>query len=807
MASDQRGISSLISGLAVAILLGASVAAVIILPSLQKEGAPSDETQAKLREDLSGTITEQNEENFVFTVLNTGDIELTVIGVSRRYGDRIETTSIDHVFSPNEERTIRIDAGSFDAVGVLTSRGNLFPILGVMPEILTIIEGIVLDNETGDPVGGAEVSGSVSSELTPIDLIADENGNFRVSLPRDLSPGMHTFALRGDAPGYENTLVMGILEYGDTFYVQIDLHYDPFDVELTPASDSLTRSWFSSTTYTSSSTSTSITWGGPYKYMGPDEDDAVREVYEAAEGWKVEDAYTPEEYISGYGQTWVSGYYTTVTTTWYETEPYKVLEWVEKPVYKTETYISGWTVEWIDFGFFSFPFPTPVYSTRQVYAGTQGKWVTRTYYNVVKKTNTSQEWVGGYWATDYSSPVYSTRQVLSGYDIYRAKSTTTTSSHYATDYSPQSWSSVQATVTVTPKNGYENLVQLESAPASGIQAQLDSAQLTFSSPAQTTLTLTPYDSTSGGSYPVSVKASDAGGRSVETQTYNLNLTSSKPAAYSWSASSTSYEEPSEEPEEPEEPEPPEGETRLTIKTVNQNGDLINGPIYLGADYKGTRSWTGEVLGGSYWVSFGPLEGYAQPEGEVGHMVSVRIAVGEHKTVTGVYTSSISMSPSSGWVYWVYDFNWSCWTKNDDFSRAIYDELGLSPWPKNDDSINPSVSSLPEGYQVQAPSEIVVVDYEVRRNFRTYHYVGKVRLTLSSGSLSFSFESTGGGSFAFALAHSPGNIRYGDEFAWVRQNEITVNVPISVYTGDVLQDTVYYSLRVSARDIGVMSWAG
>ena len=132
----------------------------------------------------------------------------------------------------------------------------------------------------------------------------------------------------------------------------------------------------------------------------------------------------------------------------------------------------------------------------------------------------------------------------------RANYRITTTRYTVTDYSPQPWGSRQTTITATPKNGYQGDVQLV-VEADSIQATLGSTRLTFSSLAQTTLTMRPHSSTSGSPHLVTIKAYDSNGRLVEMRTYDLTLNSSKPSAYT--TSSTSYRDAWDEVLPPEPP--------------------------------------------------------------------------------------------------------------------------------------------------------------------------------------------------------------------------------------------------------------
>jgi hypothetical protein len=104
-------------------------------------------------------------------------------------------------------------------------------------------------------------------------------------------------------------------------------------------------------------------------------------------------------------------------------------------------------------------------------------------------------------------------------------------------YEGESWGSKRLTVTVTPRNGYDDLVRLD-ADADGITASFGSRELRFNSPASTTLTLRPVDSLTGGTFEVVVEARDVGGRLVETATYHLILRTDQPPSSAGAGSGT-----------------------------------------------------------------------------------------------------------------------------------------------------------------------------------------------------------------------------------------------------------------------------
>lgn len=108
-----------------------------------------------------------------------------------------------------------------------------------------VIEGDVIDDETGEPVGGSGITGEVHSEITRVDVQADENGHFIVVVPM---AGDHIYLLNVFAAGYDPVTVVGSVRSGERKYLQISIHYNPFDMQLSENSGNLERG-YAATTY------------------------------------------------------------------------------------------------------------------------------------------------------------------------------------------------------------------------------------------------------------------------------------------------------------------------------------------------------------------------------------------------------------------------------------------------------------------------------------------------------------------------------------------------------------------------------
>jgi hypothetical protein len=144
--------------------------------------------------------------------------------------------------APGENRVISVEAGSFDRIGILTSRGNLFPV-EADPVDMTTLTVTLVDNETGEPIPGslgASASLVVHSEEIRIGpKAADEGGRVRFVLPP--LKGEHDFAVVARAKGYEQTVATGRIRARESRRENVRLRYDPFDLSVSENSATLTR--------------------------------------------------------------------------------------------------------------------------------------------------------------------------------------------------------------------------------------------------------------------------------------------------------------------------------------------------------------------------------------------------------------------------------------------------------------------------------------------------------------------------------------------------------------------------------------
>ncbi len=81
-----------------------------------------------------------------------------------------------------------------------------------------------------------------------------------------------------------------------------------------------------------------------------------------------------------------------------------------------------------------------------------------------------------------------------------------------------------------------------------------------------------------------------------------------------------------------------GEGTLAVQTEDEDGQPVNGDIYLDGDLMGIGSWSGDVETGTHVVSFGEVEGYNTPDPE-----PVTVQKDETVEVTGVYSTGAQTS--------------------------------------------------------------------------------------------------------------------------------------------------------------------
>lgn len=79
-----------------------------------------------------------------------------------------------------------------------------------------------------------------------------------------------------------------------------------------------------------------------------------------------------------------------------------------------------------------------------------------------------------------------------------------------------------------------------------------------------------------------------------------------------------------------------GTGTLTVTTVDEDGNALQGQIYVDGQIKDTGSWTGTMNTGTYQVSYGDLDGYTKPNTQ-----TATVLASQTTTVTGTYTTGTS----------------------------------------------------------------------------------------------------------------------------------------------------------------------
>jgi hypothetical protein len=548
----ERGVSSVLGGILVAVVLFGALGTIVFLRQLQTARVPGEverqeQIQERIRERLEPAFVLALGENVTFRVRNSGDIAVQITGISRRLGDRLETTPFEAELAPNEERTFEASMGAFDALGLLTARGNLFSMTGAN---LGGIEFLVLDAETGEPIENASVEGMIFSDPIEVRLRTNERGLavLRVWLPWD-EP--HSFEVLADALGYDENRLAGKITRTENRQIVIKLRYHPFDLELSENSGSLVQEWAPYTyQYRSPTTETTEEWV-PYEEISVD--DPMVSAYEADPNYKLEELghyetrtrevtkYRTETIeLSASISSWYLDYLK--SKGWTVTANYEAVEYTkyhyDYVVYWGPSSNGPWsevrtgTASYDSFKGQSFT-TGPTSFTLTLFWFTITVWE-KTEYTYTGATTETESVLVGYTATaeiPYVVEEEYQEWVRTGYRVLQRVKLITTTRYYRTDYSPRPWGSRTITLTVIPRNEYRGEVRLE-ALAPGIRATLGDPVLHLSSPAQTTLTLRP-GGTALGTHRVALRALDHRGRLGAAREYLLSLSSPRPASYTW----------------------------------------------------------------------------------------------------------------------------------------------------------------------------------------------------------------------------------------------------------------------------------
>lgn len=516
----DRGASSVLVGVIIALFLAGALGVFLLVPSWIGSGVnPAVEQQIRERqlEDLQVDVVSQEEGAITLRVYNSGEIGLRVMAVEKRYGDRLVTEPLDPPveLAPRESATVVCLAGSFDQMGVLTERGNLFPVQA-QPQLITGVLGSIAD-ELGHLPG---IGVGLEMRSTPVleNAATDENGHFRFIVGQELEEGLHEFWLTISAPGYrlssplvENLrragisarenggkiVLHGLLETGKLLDVGvIRLRFAPVELSVSPPSGTsgptsysthvVSRAFQARRTVLVRDSRGNPVYDEVRVFRGYEWEEYVLKGYEtmrvelgAGDGRWVDTGETRTVYGIGplcqglpslpAGYRWVKR-----SGSWYCATYVKQVNLVE--LLKAQ----GYTV-------------VPKYARRErpswhvggasrVLVGyTATKRVAR--YGWVKRTA---------WTKPRASDRI--RNVRKVYEVRRTPRTVVETYTAYRNYRvrvPRSWSPVRATLTLTPANGYSGPVYLEPEAGSGVLAELGESELHLGPPASTTLRVTP----------------------------------------------------------------------------------------------------------------------------------------------------------------------------------------------------------------------------------------------------------------------------------------------------------------------------
>ncbi len=370
-----------------------------------------------------------------------------------------------------------------------------------------VIEGYITDNETGEPIAGAKIEGEVHSATIYVDIQADTNGRFRISVDE---AGDHDYFLTVRANGYDPVTIIGSLKAGECKRLSIRLNYHPFDILLAESSGSMARP------YAAQMISGRRLVPFTAQRQVPVLDSRGNQVYDVIEERKLT-GYTWEQRISYYKQQ-------TLTT------------YVQKrvPIYRTERYISRWVTTRIGLRIAAIP----VYSTRQVVAGYATQLVPETVTRqvLVETWITMRSSVPGFYADVAAGTlrenVRNPQAVYTTTFTHVPRMRTETYTAYqeynfsATSYSFLPRENKQVGVRLIPRNAYTGGAILAAVAGEGASASIGPASLSLALSTTATLNIAPKHAST---HHVVVKGYDAAGRLVGVRNYVLNLTESLPS--------------------------------------------------------------------------------------------------------------------------------------------------------------------------------------------------------------------------------------------------------------------------------------
>ncbi|MEM4972911.1 MAG: carboxypeptidase-like regulatory domain-containing protein, partial [Candidatus Hadarchaeales archaeon] len=229
---ERKGVSSVVAGLLVAQLLVAFFAFTVLVPRFLGEGtressSGQERELLRQRELLTPAVEEANENGITVRVRNAGSVPSTVVGATYGFEGDLQTVPLQLTLAPGEERKVVLEPKSTEKVSLLTAYGNSFPVRAQLTVTGIIVS--VVDQDTGEPVPGADVIVQLHSTYSEHRGITDPAGKFRA-----VNRGQegHTYGVLVTAPGYENRVVTGRVEGGKVVEVRVETRFDPLSLSL-----------------------------------------------------------------------------------------------------------------------------------------------------------------------------------------------------------------------------------------------------------------------------------------------------------------------------------------------------------------------------------------------------------------------------------------------------------------------------------------------------------------------------------------------------------------------------------------------
>ncbi len=354
----------------------------------------------------------------------------------------------------------------------------------------TILEGIVIDSETGEKIENTSLKGEAHSKIVPLSMKTDNEGYFRTALPTSLEPGLHHFFLEANATAYDNKRITGTIQYSEQENVLIKLNYHPFDLNLPEKTGKMTREW------------------NKNKYT-------KKETESFTDTRKVVDHYEYKpSYITWTGDTFHSLSLTRDHLRTYSDRTLEMLEsrneewWLNYCRYNANGRVTHRDMEPnsqqdFEYGFQYF----------QGFTNWRTHRISKSIYGDTYYVEVPQNYEFLLESGKYKIPVYKKEK----YTRWRTKT------YEITNHKLQKWKNKEIQIKATPRNGYENEINLQTLSGRNIQTRTGKNTLTPNSPASTKLTINPSNKTKNSQQNISIKAYDKNGRKVQTKQYNLKL--------------------------------------------------------------------------------------------------------------------------------------------------------------------------------------------------------------------------------------------------------------------------------------------